>query len=100
MFAGTPVIRIGKHHLLISTQQAVSLGHIVDVGRCSNEVMHPPEIGADTNVRLHAEVPLVALLDLMHHGVSLTRAVLGGDRCSDENGVHHGAAFEQQTMGG
>ncbi len=54
------------------------------------------EVGAD--VRLHAEVPVLALLRLMHLGVARAGAVLGGTGRRDQGGVDHAAALEQQPL--
>ena len=80
-------------------QQAVSLGHIAGVGRSADDGVHQAGISINPDMRLHAEVPLVAFLDLVHLGVTLTCAVLGGARCCNQGGVHHRAVLEQQSVG-
>jgi hypothetical protein len=42
----------------------------------------------DTDVRLHAEVPLVALLGLVHLRIALAVAVLGRARRADDRRIH------------
>ena len=37
-FTGPLVAGIGKHHGFLAVQQAVSLGGVVDVGRCADDV--------------------------------------------------------------
>ena len=81
-------------------QQAVSLGHIINIGRSADDGVHQARLCVHTNVRLYSKVPLVAFLDRVHLGVTLTGAVLGRARCRDQRGVHHRAAFEQQALGG
>jgi len=49
---------------------------------------------------LHSKVPLVCLLGLVHLGVSLTCAVLGGTWRGNQGGVHHRAGLEHQAFGG
>ena len=98
--AGAKVAGIGKHHFFLSVQQAVSLSHVVDVGRCADDGVHQARLCVDTNVRLHAEVPLVAFLGLVHLRVTLTGAVLGGAGCRNQSGVHHRIGLEQQALGG
>ena len=44
----------------------VALDDVVNVGRGADDGVGQPRIGINANVRLHAEVPLVALLDLIH----------------------------------
>lgn len=51
------------------------------------------------NVGLHAKVPLIALLALVHLGVALAALVFGGAGRGDERGIHHGASFELQAFG-
>ena len=70
--AGAKIAGIGKHDRFFAMQQAVSLGHVIDVGRCADHGVYQARVSIDTNVRLHAEVPLVALLNLVHLGVTLT----------------------------
>ena len=98
-FAGTLVTSISKDYFLLAVQQAVSLGHIINIDRRADDGMHQARFCVHTNVRLHAEVPLVALLDLVHLGVALTSTVLSGARCRNQGSVHHCAALEQQTIG-
>ena len=97
--AGALVTGIGKHDLLFAMQQAVSLGHIVDVGRRADDGVHQAGICVHANVRFHSEVPLVALLDLVHLGITLTRAVFGRARCRNQRGIDYRAALEQQAAG-
>ncbi len=52
------------------------------------------------DMRLHAEVPLVALLGLMHLGVTLAATVLGRAERGDQRGIDHRAALEQQALVG
>ena len=81
-------------------QQRMPLGDIVDVCGCSDHGVHQTGLRIHPNMGLHAEVPLVALLNLVHLGVALTGLVLGRARCSNQGGIHHGARLEQQAMGG
>ena len=59
--------------------------------------MHQPRLCVRTDVRLHAKVPLVALLAGVHLGVARFVLVLGeGGRCC-QRGVHDRAGLEQQA---
>ena len=98
-FVNSLVAGIGIDFTLLPMQQAVTLGDIVDVGRCPNDRVYQSRIGINPDMGLHPEVPLVALLGLMHLGVSLAGAVLGGARCSNQGGVHHGSGLEHQALG-
>ena len=50
------------------------------------------------DVGLHPEVPLFALLGLVHTGVAFTGLVIGGTRRCDQRGVHHRASLEHQAL--
>ena len=54
--SGTLVTGISKDHLLLAVQQAVSLGHIINIGRRADDGMHQARLCVHANVRLHAEV--------------------------------------------
>ena len=99
-FAGALVARISKDHLFFAVQQRMPLGDIIDVCGCSDDGVHQTGLCVHPNMGLHAEVPLVALLNLVHLGVTLTALVFGRARCSNQGGIHHGARLEQQAMGG
>ena len=75
-----------------------AMRHIVDVGRRADDRMHQPRLGIHADVRLHAEVPLLALLGLMHLGVALAVLVLRRTRRGNEGGVHHRAGLEHQAL--
>jgi hypothetical protein len=45
----------------------------------------------DTNMRLHAKVPLVAFLALMHVRIAVAGLVFGGWRGGDQGGIDDGA---------
>ena len=77
----------------------MSLGHVVDVGCCADDGVHQAGICIYADMRFHSEVPLVALLDLVHLGIALVRAVLGRARCSNQGGIDYSAALEQQAVG-
>ena len=98
--AGTKVARIGKHHVLLAMQQAMTLRDIVDIGSSADDGVHQARLCVHVNMRLHAKVPLVAFLGLVHLRVTLTGAVLGGAGCCNQSGVHHRTGLEQQAVGG
>ena len=98
-FAGALIPGISKHNRFFTVQQAVALGDIIDVCRSADDGVHQAGFSVHPDMRLHAEMPLVAFLDLVHLGVTLTSAVLGGTWCCDKRGVHHGAGLEQQAVG-
>ena len=99
-FAGALVARISKDNLFFTVQQGVPLRDIVDVGRRADDRMHQARLSVHPNMGFHAEVPLVALLNLVHLGVTLTGLVLGRAGRSNQRGVYHGARLEQQAVSG
>ena len=99
-FAGALVARISKDNLFFTVQQRMPLRDIVDVSRRSDDGVHQTGLRVHPNMGFHTEVPLIALLNLVHLGVAFTALVLGRARCSNQGGIHHGARLEQQAMGG
>ena len=95
---------ITEHLRLLAVQQLVRLAHIAYVGRRRHDRMHQPGLGIDADVRLHPEVPLVALLRLVHLGVARLGAVLGrrgrGNerRINDRALAHHQASLGQMRL--
>lgn len=95
----TPIARVGKDICFLAMQQCVSLRDVVRVGRRGGHAVHQARFGVSAYVRLHPVVPLVAFLGLVHLRVACARAVLGGARCRNQRGIHHGALLEQQALG-
>jgi hypothetical protein len=60
--------------------------------------VHKARFGVHADVRLHAEVPLLALLALVHLKVTLAAPVPGGARRSDQGGVDHSASAQQLAL--
>ena len=97
---GTLVARIPEHKLLLAVQQRRRLRHVVGAGSGANDRVNQPRFRIYANVRLPAEVPLVALLGLMHLGIACAILVPGRTRRRDERGLHHRACLEHQPLGG
>ena len=76
MLGGTLIARIGVDHLVIGTHEVGRLVEVVDVGRRGGHRVDIPGAGIDSDVGLHAEVPLVALLGLMHLRITVPGGVL------------------------
>ena len=72
----------------------------MDVGRRADLVMHQPGVGIHRDMGLHPEIPVVALLGLVHLGVSRAGAVLRRARRGDQRGIDHRAGLQHQTLGG
>lgn len=49
-------------------------------------------------MRLHSKLPLVAILGLVHLGVTLPVLVLGRTGGSNDGGIHDGASLEHQAL--
>ena len=64
---------------------------IVYVGRCRDNRVNESGFAVDADMRLHAEIPLVALLRLPHFRIAFFLLVLGGTRCADDAGIDDGA---------
>ena len=73
-------------------QQAVTLGHIVDVG--GRTTVHQARIRIHADVGLHAEVPPDALFVLVHLQSRLLKLFLIGPGVTINVGHSHGADFE------
>lgn len=67
--------------------------------RGADDGVRQARINIYPNMYRNAKVPLLALLDLVHLGVALPVIVLGSDQGGNQDGIHHGAALEQQVTG-
>jgi hypothetical protein len=94
----SPVARIGPHRFLLAVQQIGHVLHVRLVGRRGGDRVHQAAVGIHPDVGLHSEVPLVALLGLVHLRVTFTRTVLGGTGRGDDGRVHDAAALEHQAL--
>jgi len=70
------------------------------VGRGDDDGGHQLAVPIRTDVRFHPEIPLVALLGLVHLRVALPLLVLGGGRRGNQGGVHQRAGPQQQPPRG
>ena len=61
------------------------------VGRGGDRAVGQAALGIDTNVGLHAKVPLVAFLGLMHLGSRCCSLFLGRAGCLNDGGIDQGA---------
>ena len=92
------VARIGMHDFHFAVQQLVDHYNFGGVRRRGDYRMHEARIGINANVRLHSEVPLLAVARLMHFRIAFTRFVLGrAGRCNDRR-VDDAAALKQQAL--
>ena len=90
-----PVRLIAEQLPLLPVQQLRQLG---DVGYAGSGRSHRMDDTAliRSDVQLHAEVPVLALVGLLHLGVASRTGVLGRTRRRDDGGVHDGSRAQQQ----
>ena len=91
------VTLVAEHRPIILTHKVRQLADVRGVGRRDRNRVHESGIDIGTDMDLHAEVPLVALLRLMHLGIALLVPVLRRGRRVDDSRIDHRAALEQQT---
>lgn len=97
-FLDALVAGVPKGRGLFTMQQLLGLGDVIDVGRCGHQGMHKSGVRINANVGLHAEVPLVPLLGLMHLGIPPFALILGRARGSNDGGVHHRTALSSRPL--
>ena len=94
----TLVTGVRKAPLFLAVQQAMALGDIVNMACHAFDGMHQIRVGINTDVRFHAEVPLVAFFARMHLGISRLAFVLCRGGRGNQGGIDGGAGFEQQAF--
>ena len=95
---GTLIPRVAEALFLMTMKERLRLRDVIDVGRRTDDRVHQPRVGINADVCLHAEVPLIALLGLMHLGVALALLVLGRGRGRDDRGIDDGAFAQHQAL--
>lgn len=93
----TQVARVTKDHLFLTMHQGVRLRDVMLIGWSRCDRVNQTRVCIHTNVGLHAEVPVVAFLGLLHLRISLAPLVLRRARRTDDGGVHDRAVTQQQT---
>ena len=88
---------VAKHRAVIHAQQLLQLAHIRGVCRRYRYGMCQTGIDVRAHMNFHPKEPLIALLGLMHDGITLLVLILRRGRGMDDRGVHHRAALEQQS---
>jgi hypothetical protein len=73
-------------------------GHIGNVGRRNGNTVVQPDDGIDADMGLQAEIPLVALLGLLHLRIALLGLVLGRGSDRHDGGVDDGALAHEQAL--
>ena len=82
----------------VAVQKIGYLFHVRFIGSGRRHRVNQAAVGIDADMRLHAEVPLLALLRLMHVGVALALGILGRTRRRDDRGIDDAATFEKQAL--
>jgi hypothetical protein len=85
---------IGPYSFRMSVQQPVCLGDVLLIAAGAAHRMNQTGICINSDMRLHAKVPLVTFLAGMHQGVSGLVLVFGRTRCSDQGGADCAVFFE------
>ena len=99
-FVCSLVSSLGIAIRFLSVQKAVGFNYITDIGSGSTYGVHPTRICIHAYVRLHAEVPLVAFLGLMHLWITRCGAVLGGAGHSSSFFAHQQVRDDLQNWPG
>ncbi len=86
------VSRIAPDLGFVSMEEIFDNGGVMNIGRRGHDTVDQPALTVDTDMGLHAKVPLVAFSGLVHIGVAGFVSVLGGARRLDDTGINDGAA--------
>ena len=78
--------------------QLIYLGDLGSIAGVPTTLRTSPAVSIRTDVRLHAEKPLVSFPGLMHLGITLAILVLGRTRRMDDGRVHDGAMTQHQSV--
>ena len=90
---------ITPHAALLAVQQIGQHRAAGDIGWGGSHCrMDQLAAAVDANMRLHAEIPLVALLRLMHLGITGLRRVFGGRRRIDNRRIDDRAGGHLQSL--
>lgn len=98
-FALSEIGGISPDGLFLAMKQIADAVGIVDVGRCGDQTVDRSRLGIDTDMCLHAEVPLVALSCLVHLRVPGFGFVFGRRGGGDDGGIHDGSFGHPQPLG-
>jgi hypothetical protein len=92
------ITRIAPDFLLLAVRQIGQHVLVMHRGRRRADRGHHAFLAIDANVRLGAEVILVALLGLMHLGIAFLLAVLGRPRSRDDGGINNRAGGDANAL--
>ncbi len=95
-FLNTDVASVKPDVLLLSMQQRRGLADITYVGRRRHQRVDQTRLAVDVDIRLQAELPLVAFLYLVYVWIARTVPVLRRTWRCDQGGVNQRAFAHQQ----
>lgn len=94
----TGIACITPNPLLLTMKEFIGSTEVMNVGCRGLYAVNQAVSVIHTNMHLHAKVPLVAFLGLVHFRVSLTFLVLGRAGCGNNRGVNDGALPHHQAL--
>lgn len=98
--ANALITSVSQHGFLAAMQQRMRLGDVRHIASRADYRVHQASSHIHAHVRLHAEVPVVAFLRLMHVRIAFLVAVLCRRRCRNQGGVHDRPLAHDQTFAG
>jgi len=93
----TPLAGVCEYNIFFTLQQGVGLSDVMLIGRSACDRLNLVRPSVCVNVRFYIEVPLIALLGLVHPWITLLHAVIGGAGSCDQSGIKDRARFEQKA---
>lgn len=97
---GALVASVAEHHRFISMKQLVGLRHVGHVASSGYQRMGKARLGIGPDMRFHAEVPVLALLRLVHFRIAPLVTALGRRRCRDQGRVDDSPFAHHQAFAG
>lgn len=92
------ITRITPDPLLLSMKKLICRIKIMHIRCCGFYAVNQAVPVINANMHLHAKVPFIAFLGLVHFRVSLTFLVLGRAGCGDNRGINNGAFSHHQAL--
>ncbi|KRH79055.1 hypothetical protein FERRO_01160 [Ferrovum sp. JA12] len=89
---------ISQNQSFLAMQAGFHHRDVGDLGCRAFNGMHQAAFGIDADVRLHAEMPLVALLDLRHFRIALLVFILCRTRRRNQRGIDDRTALHRQAF--
>jgi hypothetical protein len=90
--------RIAPDAGFLAMQQFGQDPAVGDIGWCRHHRMDQLGSAVDAEMCLHAEIPLVALLRLMHLGIARLGRILGRGRCIDDRRIDDRPGCNLQSL--